>query len=102
MIRSAVLITSRLCSITITVFPASTSRPSTSSSRWTSAKCKPGGGLVEDVEGVAGGDLGELGGELHPLGLAAGELGGRLAEPDVVEPDVVEGVEAPGDLRDVA
>jgi hypothetical protein len=33
--------TSRLCSITITELPASTSRCSTSSSFWTSAKCRP-------------------------------------------------------------
>ncbi len=39
--RSAVLITSRLCSMTTTVLPASTSRCRTSSSRWTSAKCSP-------------------------------------------------------------
>ena len=32
-----------------------------------------GGGLVEDVERVARGDLGQLGGQLHPLGLAAGQ-----------------------------
>ena len=41
MIWSATLITSRLCSITTTVLPASTSRWSTSSSRWMSAKCSP-------------------------------------------------------------
>ena len=60
-----------------------------------------GGRLVEDVEGVAGGDLRELGGELDPLGLAAGERRRRLAEADVVEADVVEGLQAPVDLRDV-
>ena len=41
MIRSAVLITSRLCSITTTVLPGSTRRSSISSSRWTSAKWRP-------------------------------------------------------------
>ena len=49
-----------------------------------------GGRLVEDVERVAGRDLGELGRELDPLRLAAGELRRRLAEADVVEPDVVQ------------
>ena len=39
--RSADLITSRLCSITTTLLPASTSRCSTSSRRCTSAKCSP-------------------------------------------------------------
>ena len=41
MIRSETLITSRLCSITTIELPASTSRWSTSSSRWMSAKCRP-------------------------------------------------------------
>ena len=41
MIQSAVLITSRLCSMTITVLPLSTSRWSTSSSFSTSAKWRP-------------------------------------------------------------
>src|SRR5581483_5278879 len=35
------LITSRLCSTTITVLPRSTSRLSTSSSLWMSSKCRP-------------------------------------------------------------
>ena len=50
---------------------------------------------------LAGGDLGELGRQLHPLRLAAGERGRRLAEADVVEPDVVQGAQAAGDLRHV-
>ena len=41
MIQSAVLMTSRLCSITSTVLPRSTSRCSTSSSTRTSSKCRP-------------------------------------------------------------
>ena len=41
MIQSAVLITSRLCSMTSTVFPCSTSRESTVSRRRTSSKCSP-------------------------------------------------------------
>src|SRR5690606_25103749 len=39
--QSAVLITSRLCSITTTVLPWSRRRCSTSSSCWMSAKCRP-------------------------------------------------------------
>ena len=39
--QSAVLITSRLCSITMTVLPPSTSRPSTPSSLRMSSKCRP-------------------------------------------------------------
>ena len=41
MIQSAVLMTSRLCSITTTVFPASTRRWRTSSNFATSAKWSP-------------------------------------------------------------
>src|SRR5690606_15940419 len=40
------------------------------------------GGFVEDVEGIAGIALRQLTGELDPLGLAAGEGGGSLAEAD--------------------
>ena len=62
---------------------------------------QPGRRLVEDVERVAGRDLAELRGQLDALRLASRELRGRLAEPDVVEPDVVERLEAALDLRDV-
>jgi Cu/Ag efflux pump CusA len=41
MIQSAVLMTSRLCSMTTTVLPCSTSSCSTSSSLRTSSKCRP-------------------------------------------------------------
>ena len=41
MIQSAVLITSRLCSMTTTVFPAAASRSSTVSSLRMSSKCSP-------------------------------------------------------------
>ena len=41
MIQSTVLITSRLCSMTMTVFPLSTSEWSTPSRRRTSSKCNP-------------------------------------------------------------
>ena len=41
MIQSAVLITSRLCSMTMTVLPLSTSECSTPSSFDTSSKCRP-------------------------------------------------------------
>ena len=39
-----------------------------------------GGGLVQDIDGPAGGDLAQLCSQLHPLGLAAGELRGGLAQ----------------------
>lgn len=50
-----------------------------------------GGGLVEDVEGAAGGATGEFGGELDALGFAAREGGGGLAEADVAEANVAQG-----------
>ena len=61
-----------------------------------------GGGLVEEIERAAGLALGELAGELHALGFAAGERGGGLAEVDVAEADVDQGLEflaAPGECR---
>ena len=98
---SAVLITSRLCSITTTVLPASTRRWSISSSRCDVGEVQAGGRLVEDVERPAGRDLRQLGGELHALRLAARQRRRRLAEPDVVEPDVVQRLQPALDLRDV-
>ena len=59
-----------------------------------------GGRLVEDVERAAGRAPGELGRELHPLRLAARQGRRRLPEPDVVEPDVVEGLELLAHRRD--
>jgi hypothetical protein len=59
-----------------------------------------GGGLVEDVEdaaglrglggGVGGAHLGQVRGQLDALRLAAGERGGRLAQAQVAEADLVE------------
>jgi hypothetical protein len=46
-----------------------------------------GGRLVEDVDAAL---LGQLGGELEPLPLAAGQRGERLADAEVAEPDVSE------------
>src|SRR5439155_8341370 len=49
-----------------------------------------GSRLVQDVEGSARVALGQLGGELDPLRLAAGQGGRRLAEVDVAQPYVVQ------------
>ena len=49
-----------------------------------------GGRLVEDIEGAPGVALGQLGGQLDPLGFAAGERRGRLAQMEVAESDIVE------------
>lgn len=62
------------------------------------AEVEPRGGLVEHVEGRAGG-VAELLRDLDALGLAAGEGGQRLAEPQVAEADVVEVAERPRDRR---
>ena len=56
--------------------------------------------LVEDVEGLARVGPGQLGGELHALGLAAGERRRGLAERDVAEADVVQGLQDLADLGD--
>jgi ABC-type lipopolysaccharide export system ATPase subunit len=53
---------------------------------------QPGRRLVENVERLARRDLAELGCELHPLCLAARQRRRRLAELDVVEADVVQGL----------
>ena len=62
---------------------------------------QPGGGLVQDVEGLAGGTLGELARQLHALRLTARERGGILAEAHVRQADVGERLELPGRGRHV-
>ena len=49
------------------------------------------GGLVENVDGASGGSLLQLGGQLHALGLTAGQRRGGLSESDVAQTDVDEG-----------
>src|SRR3954469_15330495 len=58
------------------------------------------GRLVEDVEGPAGRPAGQLGRELHALGLATGEGRRWLAQVDVAETDVVQRLELGLDVRD--
>ena len=67
-------------------FPASRRPKSARVEQLDVLEMQPGGGLVEDVERPPGGLARELGRELHPLGLAAGERGGGLAQLDVAEP----------------
>ena len=62
---------------------------------------QPGRRLVEDVQRAAGRDLAQLGRELDALRLAARERRRGLAELDVVEPDVVQRLEPPAQLRDL-
>ena len=56
-------------------------------------KVQAGGRFVEDVEGAAGAAAAEFFGQFDALGLAAGQGGGWLAELDVAEAHVVQGLE---------
>ena len=58
------------------------------------------GGLVQDVDGAARGPLAQFLAELHPLGLAAGQRGGALAQADVPQPHVHEGLQLVGQHGD--
>ena len=62
---------------------------------------KAGGGLVQQIKRAACLAFGELAGEFHALGFAAGECGCRLAEMDVAEADIDEGLELGVDGGDV-
>ena len=101
MIQSAVLMTSRLCSTTSTVLPASTKSCSTFSSIWMSAKCKPGRRLVEQIQRAAGAAFDQLAGQLDALGLAAGKRRRRLAELEVIEAHVVQRLQLVADVGNV-
>src|SRR5207248_10304700 len=57
------------------------------------------GRLVQDVEGTARVALGQLGGELDTLRLAAGQGGRRLAEVDIAQPYVVQELQVRADAR---
>jgi hypothetical protein len=92
MTQSALRMTSRLCSMMMTVLPRSTRRKDLEELADV-VEVEAGGGLVEEIEGAAGLALGELASELHALSFAAGEGGGGLAEVDVAEADVDEGFE---------
>ena len=59
-------------------------------------------GLVQDVEGLARLLAVKLLGELHALGLAARERRGTLAQVDVAQPHVKEGLQLVLDARDAA
>ena len=53
---------------------------------------EPRGGLIEDVQRAPGGDLGQLRGQLHALGLAPGQRRRGLAEAHVAQPHGVQRV----------
>ena len=79
--------------MTTTVLPLSTRRDEDLEQARDVVEVEAGGRLVEDVEGLAGRPLRELGRQLHALRLAAGERRRRLAEVDVAHPDVVQRLE---------
>ena len=60
-----------------------------------------GGGLVEDIDGTAGIALRQLGGKLDALALTTREGGGRLAELDIAEADILDGLDLAKDVGDV-
>jgi len=85
--------------MTITVFPFSTKRLRTASRRLMSSVWRPVVGSSRDIEGLPGGDPLELTGQFHPLGLPTGQGWGRLAQRDVTEPHINNGLELTADLR---
>ena len=48
-----------------------------------------GGRLVQNIDGLAGGLLGKLRSQFHPLGLAAGQLRGGLAQFHIAEAHIL-------------
>ena len=52
-----------------------------------------GGGLVQNIDSLAGGLLRKLCGQLHPLGLAAGKLRGGLAQLHVAQAHILQGLQ---------
>ena len=60
-----------------------------------------GRGLVEQVEGAPGLALRQLAGELHTLGFASRKCRRRLAEMNVAEADIDEGLQLLPDVRNV-
>ena len=88
MIQSAVLMTSRLCSMTTMVLPSSRSRLQHAQQLRDVVEVQSRGGLIQDVERAAGGALGELARQLYALRFAARERGRVLPEPHVGQADV--------------
>jgi len=99
MIQSDVLITSRLCSMTITVLPLSTRPLMTSSNLRMSSKCRPVVGSFEDVDRAPGGALLQLGSQLHSLRLTTGQRGRRLAQAHIPEADIDQRLQNSGECR---
>ena len=99
MIQSAVLMTSRLCSMTSTVLPGLDQRVQHFQQLAHILEMQAGGRLVEDVERAAGGAPRQFLGQLDPLRLAARQRRRRLADMDVAEPDLLQGHQLVADRR---
>ena len=95
MIQSDARITSRLCSITTSEWPAASSWRKARSSLATSSKCRPvvGSSNRNSLFALVVG-LRQVPGELQALRLAAGERRHRLAEAQVFEADVDQRLQA--------
>ena len=64
-------------------------------------KMQPGRGLIQQVQGAARGPLGQLATQFHALRLATGQRRGGLPQLDVMQPDVRQRLQFPGNRRDV-
>ncbi len=65
-------------------------------------KVQAGGWLIEDVKGLAGAPAAQLTGQFDALGLAAGQGRGGLPQLDVIQADVVKGLQHLPDLGNIA
>ena len=65
-----------------------------------SARCRPGGRLVQDVQHVlAAPEFAQLAGQLDALSFAAGERGGGLAQREIAQAQLVQHADLLGDRR---
>ena len=107
MIQSAARITSRLCSITTSEWPAASSLRNARSSLRDVVEMQTGGRFVEQEQRascahrIAPGmrRRGKEAGQLQPLRFAAGERWHRLAEVQVIEADVGQRLQHARDVR---
>ena len=86
--QSAASATAASCSTTTTVLPASTRPWSSSQQPFDVGRVQARRGLVQHVERPGEPGALELGGQLDALRLPAGQLGRRLPEAQVAQPDV--------------
>ena len=90
MIQSAFLMTSMLCSMTITVLPVSTRRLMTRQQMADIRHVQAGGRLVHDVDAAL---FVQFAGELDALAFAARKRAQRLTERQIVQPHIAHGLQ---------